>query len=450
MRNKRNTYRGGPGGGPPGTYGSGSYGGTRSGPPGSYGRSKTSGGGVGVRIRRPQRESLSIILLLLSAGTGLLMWLIGEKIYAANAYGASMPLLIGTEFGLLALAVGVVVLIVSVFTGLFTENPFTGGGVGITAAMLIAGVILVAALGALFQWIYGMSFGQAVTNCTSYVFVVDDSASTASTDPAGKRYLAIPQVLSDMPEAFPYSVYSFSDDVYELRAMAPRSEGNGSFEPMTLGGTAIKTALDAIICAYEAGEWSGGDAPKVILMSDGYATDVGLFHSELNNVLRKYAKNGVSISTVGLSEADERLMSKIARSTGGVFLNVDDASQLSSAMATAATHYSSRDLLSTRFSSHLGFLFGLMRVVFIGILGTLIGIIAWLASGATASMNLTLVSSAVKSLIGALAMEIFSSLSVMSDQTLWLILWVLIAATLATDTRVFGGTQAQINSYGTV
>ena len=65
-------------------------------------------------------------------------------------------------------------------------------------------------------------------------------------------------------------------------------------------------------------------------------------------------------------------------------------------------------------------------------------------------MNLTLVSSAVKALIGALAMEIFSSLSVMSDQTLWLILWVLIAATLATDTRVFGGTQAQINSYGTV
>lgn len=477
MRKKRNTYGGAPTGGPPGgrgSYGGGSYGGSSYGggsygggapsgppnsyrgvasaPPGSYssggsGVSYPGGGGVGGgTIRRPQHESVSLLVLLLSALAGAAMWLIGWGIYAARAESMSMPLLIGLEFGLLALAVGAVVLVVSISTGVFTENPISGGGFGSAAAMVLAGVVLVGALGALFQWIYGMGFGRSVSECTSYVFVIDDSGSTESSDPEGKRYQAIPEVLSGMPDTFPYAVYSFSDEVYELRAMAPKSEGSSSFEPQNLGGTAIKTTLDAIIYAYETGGWSGGDVPKVIFMSDGYATDVGPFYGGLKTVLREYVKNGISISTVGLGAADEGLMSKIAKSTGGVFVDVDDASQLSAAMVSAASRHSARDLLSTRYTTHLGFLYGLMRVVFLTILGTLIGAVAWIASGAVSSMSLTIVSSVIKSLLGALVMELFSSLSGLSDRLLWLILWVLIAAMLVLCPRFLGGNRGRIRS----
>ena len=496
MRNQRNNYRGAPTGGPPGSaggrrgsygggsygggsygggsygggsygggsygggsYGGGSYGGAPSGPPGSYrggpsgppgtvggrgsGYGSVPGGGMGGPVRRPQHESVSLILLLLSAGVGALMWLIGWGVYAANADSMAMPMLIALEFGLLALAVGIVVLLVSNFTGVFTENPVNGGGAGSTALMVLAGVIVLALLAGLFQWLYGLG-GSAASECTAYVFIIDDSGSTADTDPEGKRYQAIGEVLSGMPDTFPYAVYSFSDEVYELRAMAPRSEGPSEFEPMNLGGTAIRTTLDAIIYSYETGGWSGGAAPKVIFLSDGYATDMGPLYGGLKEVLREYVKNGISISTVGLGEVDEGLMSKIAKGTGGVFVDVDDAQQLPAAMASAASRHSARDLLSTRYGSHLNFLYGLMRVVFLTILGTLLGAIAWLASGAVSSMQLTLISSAVKALIGALLMELCSSLSGVSDRLLWLILWVLIAATIALGPRLLGGSRSRV------
>ena len=473
------SYPGGRGGSYPGSdrggsYGGSSYGGAYSGPPGGSGGAYAGppggsggayagppgssypgggggsypGGSGGGSVHGGHSESLSVILLLLTAGVGALMWLIGWGIYAANADSMSMPLLIGLEFGLLALAVGIVVLLVSISTGIFSENPLSGGSELSAAAMVLAGVILVAVLAGLFQWLYGLGSGRSAAESTSYVFIIDDSGSTENSDPEGKRYQAIPEVLSGMPDAFPYAVYSFSDEVYELRAMAPRSEGPSSFEPMNLGGTAIKTTLDAIIYAYETGGWSGGDTPRVIFMSDGYATDIGPLYGGLNEVLREYVKNGISISTVGLGAVDEGLMSKIAKSTGGVFVDVDDASQLSAAMSSAASSYSARDLLSTRYTTRLSFLYGLMRVVFLAILGTLIGAVAWIASGSESSMSLTLVSSGVKSLVGALVMELFSSLSGLSDRLLWLVLWVLIAATLALGPNVLGISRAKGKGYG--
>ena len=105
------------------------------------------------------------------------------------------------------------------------------------------------------------------------------------------------------------------------------------------------------------------------------------------------------------------------------------------AMTSAASRYAADDLVTTRYhSGRLGALWGVLRVVFLTVLGTLIGLAAAVAYGQMDSLSLIAASSAVKSLVGALLLELCTSLFDLPDRVFWLILWVLIAATLCTRT----------------
>ena len=177
-------------------------------------------------------------------------------------------------------------------------------------------------------------------------------------------------------------------------------------------------------------------SPKVILLTDGYATDIGLFKS-INSVLKTYVKNRISISTVGLGDVDTNLMNKIAKTTGGVFIDVSDASDLGDAMTSAATQYTSRDLLSTRYTTNLNFLYALLRIIFISILGIAIGFAAAIAYGSQESSTLIFVSSAIKSIVGAILMEIGTDVIGISDKLVWFVLWILISVTIATKQTIY-------------
>lgn len=125
-------------------------------------------------------------------------------------------------------------------------------------------------------------------------------------------------------------------------------------------------------------------------------------------------------------------MNKIAKSTGGVFIDVSDAAALSEAMNTAAREYADRDLLSTRYISSLNVLYGFLRVLFLSLLGSGLGFLVAVAYGFPDSTSLIIVSSIVKSVLGAIIMELGTSVLGFSDKFMWLILWILLSITLAT------------------
>ena len=123
-------------------------------------------------------------------------------------------------------------------------------------------------------------------------------------------------------------------------------------------------------------------------------------------------------------------MRKIAETTGGVYISVDEAAELSNAMTTAATSNTSRDLVSTRNMRKLNLLYGFLRILFVTLLGTLIGGLVAFAYGNQDSYIVSTVASAVTSLIGALLMELLTGPLHLNDRFAWLFMWIFIALTI--------------------
>ena len=377
-----------------------------------------------------QSKQFNVPMFALTILLGAAAWIICSAVYGALADAAPRPFLIGLVFGIFALVLAVGVFLISSLSGTFERNIITGGSAGSVIGFLAIAVVLIAALGALFQWLYSLRFSGPAAKPTSYIFLMDNSGSTAQSDPQQLRYDAIEDVLGEQDADFPYMVYGFADGVELIRDMKPASDGDNKLEAVSNGQTAILGVLTTAIDDYEAGRWDGGSAPKVILLSDGYPTDFTTY-GELTPILRRYADSGVTISTVGLgSDTDVALMQHIAESTGGVFVDVSDASMLAQGLSTAAARSSADDLVSTRHSG--GPLFGFLRVLFLTVLGMAIGLTAAAAYGQTDSVSLILLSSVVKSLVGALLLELATSLLGLPSQVFWFILWVLIAALLCT------------------
>ncbi len=383
------------------------------------------------QIQRSRQMAINIPLIIITGIIGVASWAVEEIVYSALVDNIPRFLLIGVLFSALCLVLCVTVYLYSKTTGVYEQNILTGHDDGIGTVLYMAFCMVVVFLAAiLFQWIYGLNLGTQITEPTSYIFLIDDSGSMQENDPSQERYSAIYNVLEDMPDTFEYMVYGFSNDSHIVRRMAPVSEGVQELSGNSSGGTAIKAALNQVLDDYENGIWNGGTNPKLILLTDGYATDIGFF-SPINKVLRRYVSAHISVSTVGLGDVDSSLLARIAKTTGGVFVDVEYVSELSEAMRSAATEYTARDLLSTRYQPSLNLLFGLLRVVFLTILGVGIGFVVAIAYGLHDTVSLTLASSLVTSFLGALIMELGTGLLGLSDRLMWLILWGLIAVTVA-------------------
>lgn len=374
----------------------------------------------------------NIFLILITVVTGIILWIVEKAVYGVFIDSIPRVVLIGIIFGILAIGLSLVVFCYSISAGVFNENVMTGSsGRGSVIVILLAGIIIISGAGTLFQWLYSLNPNDENTSPTSYIFVIDDSASMKENDSSGERFSAIREVLKDMPDDFPYMVYGFSNDVTIVKNMGPISDGIPEFDGSYSGGTEIKFTLTNIMSDMENGVWDGGETPKVILLTDGYATDIGWF-TNTSKILKQYASKHVSISTVGLGQVDINLMNKIAKSTGGVFIDVSDVSTLSQAMKAAAREYTDRDLLSTRYIASLNGLYGFLRVLFLSFLGSGVGFLVAVAYGFQDSTSLIIVSSIVKSVLGGMIMELGTSVFGFSDKSMWLVLWILISITLST------------------
>lgn len=393
--------------------------------------------------KRGRQTALSLPLLVVSAAAGIAAFILGQLLETALGDSLSRPVMMGLQFALLFALLAVAIFIYSHTAGIFEETPFVGGGCGPALLICLLGVVLLFGLGTLFQWIYGTDFYHRQTTPTSYVFVIDDSGSMSGNDPEGKRYRAISELLADADPDFPYMVYRFSDSAELAKPMAPVSEGIPELSPQADNGTAIHAALTQVIDDWENGVWEGGASPRVVLLTDGQATDVSVFRP-IRSLLRRYRDADISISTIGLGNADERLLQRIAGSSGGVFLSVDDISDLRQAMEEAALRYAGRDLLSDRAIPRLDGLYAVLRILFVAVLGAVIGCLALIPYGFATDAALTLISAVGKALLGAILLEVGICALGWSERLMWFVLWLLLALTVATCPVAYRNQQGRI------
>lgn len=323
----------------------------------------------------------------------------------------------------------------SFLRGSFDRKFYFASDAGHWAGAALAGLLLTFVISLGLEWVYECELYEKSAEPTSYVFVLDESGSMATSDTDGKRYEAIREIISEKESSFPYMIYTFADEVKLVREMKPISEGYEDIPPVSEGGTAIGGTVGRLRSDYESGVWKDQNHPKVIFLTDGYATDLpwGIFgFSEkrtLNGHLKNLGEAGVEISTVGLGSADEGLLRHIAETTGGTFISIEDASQLTESMKQAALSQSGRTLLSERRARRGDWIYAWMRIVFLFIIGALSGASMLIAYGSDVSTPLIIVLSIGEALLGGLLME-FGLKAGISQPILWCILWVLISLTV--------------------
>lgn len=387
-------------------------------------------------MRNIMKSHINKIVALMSVFAGVLAWFGCRYIYTTYGDNLSGPVMIGSLCTFLFTAVFLVVLLGSMVTGSFNKDCNLYEDFSQMATYFICSLIGVFVLSMGLEFIYESNPNIKSIEPTSYIFVIDESGSMSGNDPSGLRYEAIPEIMKATSEGFPYMVYTFSNDTQVVRDMGPLDT---EYEPIPVnsnGGTSIRGTILRILQDYKNGVWDGGSNPKVVFLTDGYATDLSngfLWFKgnipEFNAALEEYNNLGINISTVGLGSVDREIMTKMAETTGGVFVNIQNASDLAAAMKTAATSYSDRDLLSIRYMKYWDALYGFLRIMFLTIIGTAIGSLMLLAYMEDSSIPIIIASSLICSLIGSILFEIGLKIGVFQS-LLWLVLWFLFSLTL--------------------
>lgn len=387
-------------------------------------------------MNNKEKPRFNKIVALMSVIVGVSTWFGCRYLYTAFHDTLSGPVLIGILCSCLFFAVFLTVWIGSVISKSFDKKSDLYEDFGSMIRYFIGGMAGILLLSMTLEFIYELNPKFKAIEPTSYIFVIDESGSMSGNDSTGLRYDAIPEIMEAEEAGFPYMVYTFSNDTQIVRNMGPLED---EYEPIPVnsdGGTAIYGTILQILKDYKDGIWDGGTNPKVIFLTDGAATDLSngfLWFKgnmpEFNSALEEYNDLGINISTVGLGLVDREIMTKMAETTGGVFVNIQNATDLASAMKTAATSYSDRDLLSIRYMKRLDALYGVLRILFLTIIGTAIGSLMLLSYMEESSIPVIVVTSIFGSLIGSILFEIGLKIGIFQS-LLWLVLWFLFSLTL--------------------
>lgn len=344
----------------------------------------------------------SLKMLLGSIFAGVIFAFIGEAVYQALHNLLPRVAMAEIYFVGLFLFLGFAIWLIgkTVYSRSFKGVPMKQW-VKVFLAMLV--------LTAVFELLYEIQIKWKAAEIDAYIFVIDDSGSMVDTDPEGLRFAAIESILAEKPQDFCYAVYTFSDEATLVRGMEPQSNKAEYSHGNVWGGTAIKGTLEKILEDIDSGTLDvKGLNCHVIFLSDGDATDISSFNKySITTALNEYAQKGISISTVGLLYADVDLMSLIAEKTGGVFVSVDNVSNLEEGMAQAGTTGTDdRHLLGYRNAMKADLLYAVLRILFITGLGIVIGLEKAIICEKFLDTAAVIKSSAVGSVLAGLCIEV--------------------------------------------
>lgn len=394
-------------------------------------------------------------VFLISAVAGGILWFFCNYLYSTYRLKIAGFLMIPALCTFLFTFLFLIIWISSVVTGSFNKKNHLYTSIWGMLKYFSLSIVIIFFLSMLLEYLYELNPNQKITEPTSYIFVIDESASMSSNDPNGLRYNAISEIMNSPENTLPYMVYAFSSESRILRDMGYLTSNEEEIPINCDGATSIRETTLRILQDYKDKKWSGGKNPKIIFLTDGFATDLDngfLWFKgnvpEFNTALEEYCKLGINISTVGLGSVDKQLMRKMAETTGGTFISINQAEDLADAMNTAATSCSERNLLSIRYMKHLNKLFGCLRVLFLSLIGLTIGGLLAFAYMDNASIPLILISSAISSVLGSILFELGIQTDVYQS-ILWFLLWILYASTLGysyPENSILGSSHMRISS----
>lgn len=338
---------------------------------------------------------------------GLVGYIISEILYNNMADTMNMPLLIGLYFMIIAVFIFIPVYLVSSIKG--DVYRFTGKRKNVLPFFFLVSISLIFIFSMLFEFLYEIEKSEAVAP-SSYILALDVSGSMDSTDSERKVPEAVSKIVLQMEDGFPFAVYYFNHNTENISPMHNKTLADESVDWNSgyNGGTAISGALEKILNDYEsqikAGTWLGGTSPKVLLMTDGYSGDDGIFNSRINSLIKLYRKQGIQVSTVGTSQSNEMLMKKIADSTGGVFISVNDVDNIYDIMTSAINGTASRNLISYRYRS--SGLLSFLRILFLTVILGLFSIIFYAADAVQYDIGIILFCKIVTAILAAILTEL--------------------------------------------
>ncbi len=367
----------------------------------------------------------SIRMVIISCIVGIIYGFLGEVIY--GALQGILPRIIVTMIYFGGLFVTVML---GLYLGGRTFSRRQSGKINIKKVLLLFVILLISSV--LFEFIYDLVHKEQSGAADSYIFLIDASGSMEQSDPDGLRFDAMEQLLSTKKNDFEYAIYMFNEKPMLYRDMQPVSTPMGDIDIESEGGTGIMAVVGQVLDDIDGGKLKLKGTTRVILLSDGEATDIDLFtkHSFIK-MLDGFADRGIAISTVGLLYADDNLMEMIAEKTNGNYVNVQDAYQLGDAIETAGNAGATlRDLLSYRMGSSLNILLAILRIIFVVILGMIIAVAKTEMCEDFLDTRSVLYSSAVGGTLAGLAIELGMNAFGISPMLIRCLVCLLIAITL--------------------
>lgn len=348
------------------------------------------------------KKRFSIKMVAGSILAGLIYGLAGELIYKNLELPVPHIIIVMLYFTGMFLFLGIVVYFIGKAGNYQSYAP-------VNKKQWVVAFILMVFFSLLFEFLYSnISFKAKWQDFSSYIFIIDSSGSMNETDPEGMCYQAVDKLLGNKDAEFEYAIYKFSDSTELAREMAPIDNDIKKLEIVNEGGTQIANALETVLKDIQSGKMVLGNDPRVILLSDGQATDVDSSNMDrYNRTLEQFKEQGITISTVGMThEADTNLLMHTAKSTGGMFASVDKVEQLEQEMEQMVEEVKEeRSLLKANTGNNVNWFFAVLRIFFIICLGIIIAVEKAVLCERFLNTNTILSSSITGSVLAGIFME---------------------------------------------
>lgn len=320
------------------------------------------------------KRKYNLSLFLACLGGGLAGCLIAGNIYVSKKQDWDPVILMGVYFAVLSFSICLPGVISEWITTHVKGRIWEGYETRRTLFMLFGTAGLFFALGALFQFLYGLGGGwTADVDADDYIIMIDNSGSTQETDPGRERFSAIVDFAGSLRPEQRIQVSVFNSENQLVFPLNDSMEAKERLEEIfdqygSDGNTDIQGAVMDSLDKYNSSERKA----IAILLSDGAG------NVNEKDIADRYLDSDILLFTIGFSNIgrDGRaVMSRIAESTGGCFFDIGDISELSSALSKIVRYEVRRMLLDYRFGRDRGkAVYMILRVLFLALLGTAIGV----------------------------------------------------------------------------
>ncbi|MFD0958437.1 vWA domain-containing protein [Paenibacillus chungangensis] len=281
------------------------------------------------------QRKVNMLLLafgLLGAAVGAVL---GEALMLALPESWPSYAAVGLYFGLLALCIGLGCLIAELMAPRLNGHSWRQRYADWSWKLLLpATFVLLFAVGALLQFVFGLDFG-GTKRVKDIVLVIDNSGSMSETDPDGERYAAAKGLIAKMEKDKRVALISFTDTAQLLQPFISVGTKEGKetvyavmdgIEP-TDEGTNFSEALGEAVGIIDARD-DQHRGSMIILLSDGFS------ESSIAEQLNQLQSRGIAAHAIGLKvgySGGIALLEEIAESTGGRYYDVAQSDGLAAA-----------------------------------------------------------------------------------------------------------------------